>query len=240
MRTAIVSTYPPRACGIGAFSADLRATLVGTGTVTATDLVAIVHEPSSPQRRGLLATIAQAVRGDYVRTARMLGRLDVDVVLLQHEYGIFGGRDGEYVLSFAQELAQPLVVTLHTVLSEPTPHQAEVLTELCAEAELVIVMTDTALRLLVESGACPEDKVRVVPHGAPARITARAARDRSHRSSRLRDDGAFRLSTFGLISPGKGLETVIEALPAMIERHRGVSYTIAGRTHPDIARREGE
>ena len=80
-----------------------------------------------PQRPGLAATIAQGVRGDYVRAARILGRLDVDVVLLQHEYGIFGGRDGEYVLSFAEELSQPLVVTLHTVLSEPTPHQAEVL-----------------------------------------------------------------------------------------------------------------
>ena len=241
MRTAIVSTYPPRACGIGAFSADLRATLTGTGTVTVADLVAIVHEPSSPQRRGLLATIAQAVRGDYVRTARMLGRLDVDVVLLQHEYGIFGGRDGEYVLSFAQELAQPLVVTLHTVLSEPTPHQAEVLTELCAETELVIVMTDTALRLLVESGACPEEKVRVVPHGAPARIAERAARDfRAPRATSSAVNDPFRLSTFGLISPGKGLETVLEALPAMIERHPEIVYTIAGRTHPDVSRREGE
>ena len=242
MRTAIVSTYPPRACGIGTFSADLRATLTGTGTVTVADLVAVVHEPSSPQRRGLLATIAQAVRGDYVRTARMLGRLDVDVVLLQHEYGIFGGRDGEYVLSFAQELAQPLVVTLHTVLSEPTPHQAEVLTELCAEAELVIVMTDTALRLLVESGACPEEKVRVVPHGAPARIAERAARNASGTRGplRLTVNDPFRLSTFGLISPGKGLETVIEALPAMIERHPEIVYTIAGRTHPDVSRREGE
>jgi glycosyltransferase involved in cell wall biosynthesis len=172
----------------------------------------------------------------------MLGRLDVDVVLLQHEYGIFGGGDGEYVLSFAQELAQPLVVTLHTVLSEPTPHQAEVLRELCAEAELVIVMTDTALRLLVESGACPEGKVRVVPHGAPARITARAARDREEPvlSGPARGDGTFRLSTFGLISPGKGLETVIEALPAMIERHPEIVYTIAGRTHPHVADREGE
>jgi glycosyltransferase involved in cell wall biosynthesis len=232
MRAAIVSTYPPRACGIGTFSADLRATLPGTGTVTVADLVAVVHEPSSPQRRGLLATIAQAVRGDYVRTARMLGRLDVDVVLLQHEYGIFGGPDGEYVLSFARELAQPLVVTLHTVLSEPSPHQREVLTELCAEAELVIVMTDTALRLLVGSGACPEEKVRVVAHGAPARIAERAALSAA--------DGRFRLSTFGLISPGKGLETVIEALPAMIERHPEIVYTIAGRTHPDVSRREGE
>ena len=175
VRTAIVSTYPPRACGIGTFAADLRGTLLGVADVERVDIVAVVNEPSSPQRRGLLATIAQAVRGDYVRAARMLGRLDVDVVLLQHEYGIFGGRDGEYVLSFAEELAQPLVVTLHTVLSEPTPHQLEVLTELCSQAELVIVMTETAQRLLVECGACPEEKVRVVPHGAPTRLTARAA-----------------------------------------------------------------
>jgi glycosyltransferase involved in cell wall biosynthesis len=238
VRAAIVSTFPPRACGIGTFAADLRTTLPGTSAVSAVDLVAVVQEPSSPQRRGLLATIAQAVRGDYVRTARMLGRLDVDVVLLQHEYGIFGGRDGEYVLSFARELAQPLVVTLHTVLSEPTRHQAEVLRELCGEAELVIVMTDTAARLLVDSGVCPEEKVRIVPHGAPARIIARAARGRE-RSLRSQGD-AFRLSTFGLISPGKGLETMIEALPAMIERHPEIIYTIAGRTHPDIAHREGE
>ena len=241
MRTAIVSTYPPRACGIGAFSADLRATLTGTGVVTAADLVAVVHEPTSPQRRGVLATIVQAVRGDYLRTARMLGRLDVDVVLLQHEFGIFGGRDGEYVLSFAQELAQPLVVTLHTVLSEPTPHQLDVLTELCAEAELVIVMTDTALRLLVESGACPEEKVRVVPHGAPARIGERTARGlRERRATSPAADDSFRLSTFGLISPGKGLETVLDALPQMIGRHPEIVYTIAGRTHPDVSRREGE
>ena len=159
MRTAIVSTYPPRACGIGTFAADLRATLVGVDGVDGADFVAVVNEASRPQRRGLLSTIEQGVRGDYVRTARMLGRLDVDVVLLQHEYGIFGGADGEYVLSFAEKLAQPLVVTLHTVLSEPAPHQLAVLSELCERAELVIVMTDTARRLLVECGACREEKV---------------------------------------------------------------------------------
>ena len=131
MRTAIVSTFPPRTCGIGTFAADLRATLLGVAGVEGADVVAVVNEPSRPQRRGLLSVIGQAVRGDYLRAARTLGRLDVDVALLQHEYGIFGGLDGEYVLSFAEELAQPLVVTLHTVLSEPTPHQLEVLTELC-------------------------------------------------------------------------------------------------------------
>jgi glycosyltransferase involved in cell wall biosynthesis len=240
VRTAIVSTYPPRACGIGTFAADVRSTLIGVDGIERADLVAVVNEPSSPQRRGLLGTIAQAVRGDYVRTARMLGRLEVDVVLLQHEYGIFGGPDGEYVLSFARNLSQPLVVTLHTVLSEPTPHQAQVLTELCGEAELVIVMTQTALRLLVASGACPEEKVRVVPHGAPTRLTSRAATEAGKSQVYPAVDDRFLLSSFGLISPGKGLETMIEALPAIVERHPEVVYVIAGRTHPDVARREGE
>jgi glycosyltransferase involved in cell wall biosynthesis len=249
VRTAIVSTYPPRACGIGTFAADLRGTLLRVGGIEGADIVAVVNEPSRPQRPGLLSVIAQAVRGDYVRAARTLGRFDVDVVLLQHEYGIFGGHDGDYVLSFAEELAQPLVVTLHTVLSEPTPHQLEVLTELCGHAELVIVMTDTARRLLVDGGACPEEKVRIVPHGAPTRLTARAGAEAvvptlsdgvATFGPYARTDGRFLLSTFGLISPGKGLETVIEALPSMIGRHPEIVYVIAGRTHPDVAYREGE
>jgi glycosyltransferase involved in cell wall biosynthesis len=242
LRTAIVSTYPPRSCGIGTFAADVRATLLGVADIEQVDVVAVLNEPSRPQRRALLSTIGQAVRGDYIRTARMLGRLDVDVVLLQHEYGIFGGVDGEYVLSFAEALAQPLVVTLHTVLSEPTKHQLAVLTELCEQAELVIVMTDTARRLLVECGACTEDKVRVVPHGAPARLTARASAIPNGPTSGpyARTNDRFLLSTFGLISPGKGLETVIEALPSMIEQHPELVYVIAGRTHPDVSHREGE
>lgn len=249
MRTAIVSSYPPRACGIGAFAADVRAALLGVDGIDRVEKVVVVNEPSRPQRPGLVATMAQAVRGDYVRAARILGRLDVDVVLLQHEYGIFGGRDGEYVVSLAEGLSQPLVVTLHTVLSEPTPHQAEVLGALCRQAELVIVMTETARRLLVASGACAVEKVRVVPHGAPTVLARRAAEHAEARRSGMATpargryaalDDRFLLSTFGLISEGKGLETVIEALPAIVERHPEVLYLVAGRTHPDIARREGE
>ena len=138
-------------------------------------LLVVVDEPSSPQQTDVLATVSQSVRGDYVRAARLLGRLDVDVVLLQHEYGIFGGPDGEYVLSFARELSQPLVVTLHTLLSKPAPHQLDVLTALCREAERVIVMTETARRLLIELRACPAEKIRIVPHGAPALLGQRRA-----------------------------------------------------------------
>ena len=249
VRAAIVSTYPPRACGIGTFAADVRGALLRLDGIDRVEKIVVVNEPSSPQRSGLVATVAQAVRGDYVRAARILSRLDVDVVLLQHEYGIFGGRDGEYVASLTEGLAQPLVVTLHTVLSEPTPHQAQVLAALCRQAELVIVMTDTARELLVAGGTCPSDKVRVVPHGAPPVLARRAgefAEKRLHAEPPSRADDQsgnaerFLLSTFGLISAGKGIETVIEALPSIVERHPAVTYLIAGRTHPDVAHREGE
>ena len=246
MRTAIVSTYPPRACGIGAFAADVRAALLGVDGIDRVEKVIIVNEPSRPQRPGLVATIAQAVRGDYVRAARILGRLDVDVVLLQHEYGIFGGRDGEYVASLAEELSQPLVVTLHTVLSEPTAHQAQVLAAVCRQAQLVIVMTETARGLLVEGGACDGEKIRVVPHGAPRCCAPRgeprrAALGEPSAAQRVRRRETASCSRrSGCSRPGKGIETVIEALPAIVERHPEVLYVIAGRTHPDVAHREGE
>ncbi|MDX6542065.1 MAG: hypothetical protein QOI71_3675, partial [Gaiellales bacterium] len=249
VRIALVSTYPPRACGIGTFAADVRGALLGVDGVERVERVVVVDEPSRPQRPGLVATIVQEVRGDYARAARILSRLDVDVVLLQHEYGIFGGADGEYVLSLVQELSQPLVVTLHTVLSEPTVHQARVLAALCHEAEQVIVMTATARRLLVESGACAADKVRIVPHGAPKILVERAAASvitpapagGTTRGVYDRPESErFLLSTFGLISSGKGIETAIEALPSIVSRHPEVVYVIAGRTHPGVAQREGE
>jgi glycosyltransferase involved in cell wall biosynthesis len=246
MRAAIVSTYPPRACGIGSFAADLNGALLGVDGVERVEKVIIVNEPSRPQRPGLVATISQGVRGDYVRAARILSRLDVDVVLLEHEYGIFGGRNGEYVVSLAEELTQPLVVTLHTVLSEPSAHQNEILTALCREAELVIVMTETALKLLVASGACGEEKIRVIPHGAPTNLARRARAYAEEKASAsvprhgYGNETRFLLSTFGLISAGKGLETVISALPRVVAEHPEVLYVISGRTHPDVARREGE
>ncbi len=249
VRTAIFSTYPPRACGIGTFAFDVRSALLGVRDVEDVSALVVVDEPSSPQRPEILQTVSQGARGDYVRAARTLGRLDVDVVLLQHEYGIFGGRDGEYALSFARELAQPLVVTLHTVLSTPTEHQLQVLTALCNEAERVIVMTETSRRLVIELDACEEDKIRVVPHGAPVALGAARAELEAGRRPRYvtrtpggyeRFDSRFLVSTFGLISPGKGLEGMIDALPEIVDRHPDVLYVIAGRTHPQIARRKGE
>jgi glycosyltransferase involved in cell wall biosynthesis len=249
MRTATLSTYPPRACGIGTFSHDVREALLTVADVDDVSALVVVDQPSAPQRPEILQTISQGARGDYIRAARGLARTDVDVVLLQHEYGIFGGTDGEYVLSFAQELSQPLVVTLHTVLASPTPNQLRVLRKLCDEAERVVVMTQTARRMLEKVGACDPRKVAIVPHGAPPQLAAARReldRGRSPRYLTTTEGGfeemesRFVLSTFGLISPGKGLEVMLEALPEVIERHPETLYVIAGRTHPQVARRQGE
>ncbi len=249
MRTAIFSTYPPRACGIGTFSHDVRQALLTVDDVDDVSALVIVDQPSAPQRPEILQTISQGARGDYVRAARGLARTDVDVVLLQHEYGIFGGRDGEYVLSFVRELSQPLVVTLHTVLASPSPGQLAILQSLCDEAERVIVMTETARRILEGLDVCDPHKVRVVLHGAPPQLAAaRLELDRGRAPRYLTTtvggfeemESRFVLSTFGLISPGKGLEVMLDALPAIIDQHPEVLYVIAGRTHPQVARRQGE
>jgi glycosyltransferase involved in cell wall biosynthesis len=247
VRAAIFSTYPPRECGIGTFSFDVRSALLDVPGIDDVSAVVVVDDRSTPQRPEVLTTVFQEGRGDYVRTARLLGGQNIDVVLLQHEFGIFGGSDGEYVLSFAQELAQPLVVTLHTVLSQPSPRQLRVLTALCDQAKRVIVMTDTARRLLVDVGASAAAKIRVVPHGAPVELGRRRDELAASRHPLYLAPGAyawlqsrFLLSTFGLLSAGKGLETAIEALPLIVERHPEVTYLIAGRTHPQVARREGE
>ncbi len=249
MRTAIFSTFPPRACGIGTFSFDLRTALLEVPSMDDVHPIVVVDEPSSPQWPDVLATVNQSVRGDYSRAARLLGHTDVDAVLLQHEFGIFGGADGDYVLSFAQELAQPLVVSLHTLLSEPSEHQLEVLTALCDRAERVMVMTDTARRVLIDLDACQATKIRVVPHGAPAVLARRRAELANGSRPRYvaptpggyeRLQERFLLSTFGLLSAGKGIEQMLDAMPALIERHPEALYLIAGRTHPQVARREGE
>ena len=124
MRVAIVSTYPPRPCGIGIFSRDLRAALRQTDPSVQVDVVPIVRETGRADGPEVVTQVNQDVRSDYVAAARVLDGRDTDVVLVEHEYGIYGGDAGSYVLSLVEQLTQPLVVTLHTVLSQPSVRQA--------------------------------------------------------------------------------------------------------------------
>jgi glycosyltransferase involved in cell wall biosynthesis len=249
MRVGLVSTYPPRACGIGTFSRDLREALLGADGVSAVDLVAIVREDDVDEAAEVVTRIHQDQRGDYAAAARVLERRGDDVVVIQHEYGIFGGHEGAHVLSLAAELRQPMVLTLHTVLSAPSVRQAETLRALCERAALVCVFTETARRMILDARLVSPERVRVVPHGGPTELlpdpdaTVRLARP-PHRpgAPESRAIGADRsvLATFGLISPGKGIEMAIAAMPAIVARHPKALYVIAGQTHPEVAKLHGE
>ena len=175
MRVAIVSTYPARACGIGTFSRDLREALLRADGVTAVDLAAIVRDTDAEQAPEVAVRIQQDQRGDYAAAARLLERRGVEVVMVEHEYGIFGGPDGEHVLSLARQLPQPIVLTLHTVLSLPSVGQAETLRALCGLSTLVCVFTDTARRMVLDARLVRPERVRVIPHGGPTELLGAAS-----------------------------------------------------------------
>src|SRR5947199_9639973 len=170
MRVGVVSTYPPRACGIGTFSRDLREALLASDEVSAVDLVAVVREDEVDQAAEVVTRIQQDQRGEYSAAARLLERRRDDVVVIEHEYGIFGGPEGAHILSLAAELRQPMVLTLHTVLSAPSVRQAETLRALCDLAALVCVFTETARRMILDARLVSPERVRVVPHGGPTEL----------------------------------------------------------------------
>jgi glycosyltransferase involved in cell wall biosynthesis len=258
MRVTIVSTYPPRPCGIAVFSSDLRSAMVETDAASVVDIVSILRE-ALPQRREVATVIRQDLSSDYAAAARAVMARGTDVVLVEHEFGIFGGDAGDYVVNFVKELSVPIVVTLHTVLTSPSRAQAAALRALCDRAALVTVFTETARRMVTETGLVNPERVRVVPHGAPDILTraqelttvgalaseldprdgSQEALDRANAALR-RIHHRTVLSTFGLISASKGLELAIQALPAIVARHPEVVYLIAGQTHPEVIKHEGE
>jgi glycosyltransferase involved in cell wall biosynthesis len=172
---------------------------------------------------------------DYSQTARALGQC-VDVVSIQHEYGIWGGEDGSSVVEFARALRLPSIATLHTVLRTPTPRQRTVLTELIANVSATVVMSRSAATLLTAAYGVDARRLEVIPHGVPDLPLA----DPGTIKPSLGLDGREVILSFGLLGPGKGYELAIEALPAVAAAHPRVCYVIVGATHPDLLLREGE
>jgi glycosyltransferase involved in cell wall biosynthesis len=231
LTTAIVSTYAPHRCGIASFASDL-ASAIGDHQVVA------LHPLSGPQDypRVVRHRIRRDARADYMATADALNRSSVDVVSIQHEYGIWGGADGAYVLDFVERLRLPVVTTLHTVLRNPTPSQRSILTELVARSATTVVMSLTAAELLTASYGVPAGKVRVVPHGVPSLPLV----DPDSVKPSLGLEGRKVILSFGLLGPGKGYETVIAAMPAVASACPEALYVVLGATHPDLLLREGE
>ena len=235
-RVALIGNYTPRKCGIATFTADIFDKLGEFHPEIAVDVYAL-DDPHEPMAYGGIAgTIVRNDPDSYAEVARRINDSGVDAVWLQHEYGIFGGPDGEMVLDFVDRLAAPLILTPHTVLGEPSARQREILERLIARASRIMVMSRHARDLLAERYHAPADILEVVPHGAPDRPFGRQEQFKA----KLGLSGRTVLMTFGLLGPGKGLECVIEALPAIVGRHPEVVYRIVGATHPNLVAAEGE
>jgi glycosyltransferase involved in cell wall biosynthesis len=231
LRTAFVSTYLPHRCGIATFTSDL-ASAVGRHEIVA------LHPASEPGPYPVEVRhrIRRDVRADYMKAARALNESGVDVVSIQHEYGIWGGQDGEFVLDFVRALRVPAVATLHTVLRAPTDRQRRILASLVDATAATVVMSQTAASLLTGAYAVDPDRLDIVAHGVP-NLSLRAP-DAVKPLVNLQDRSV--ILSFGLLGPGKGYESAIAAMPAVVRAVPDACYVILGATHPDLLRREGE
>jgi glycosyltransferase involved in cell wall biosynthesis len=230
-RTAYVSTYPPRRCGIATFTADLSLA-AGSREIVALHRPTSDHEPYP-------AEVHHRIRRDnqpeYGTIAHTLGDC-VDVVSIQHEYGIWGGEDGSYVLDFVRALRVASVATLHTVLRQPTQAQVDVVTGLISRVSATVVMSHAAADLLTSAYGVDPHAVEVIPHGVPNVPLV----DAETIKPGLDLEGRQVILSFGLLGPGKGYEQVLEALPAVVAAHPSVCYVIAGATDPTLLEREGD
>jgi glycosyltransferase involved in cell wall biosynthesis len=236
-RIAFIGNYMPRQCGIATFTTDLCDALAaeyGTERLFAVPVNDPESEYQYPAR--VRIEITQEDQTSYERTAEFLNFNGNDLTCLQHEYGIFGGVAGSYILTLLRKLKMPLVTTLHTVLREPDANQRAVLDEIAQLSDRLIVMSQLGASLLRDVYGVSDEKIDVIPHGVPDFPFT----DPNYFKDLFGCEGKSVLLTFGLLSPNKGIENVIRALPAILAAHPNLVYIVSGATHPHIKRREGE
>lgn len=236
MKVINVSTFLPTQCGLATFSNDLVNSLRFSPLIAEAQVVAVSPEPKQIFAPPVIAAIQKQDQKDYRRVAKLVNKLQPDVVMIQHEYGIFGGKFGAYILDFTDALQVPFAVTLHTVLTDHEPGQARVLKALCAQADQVLVFTQRAKQLILAADLVTEEKINVVPHGAPPEITKLSD---ARTNARPKRKTKFVVSSFGLLAPRKGLELTIEAVAKVAVKHPEIRLIIAGQIHPEVLRKEG-
>jgi glycosyltransferase involved in cell wall biosynthesis len=238
MKLGFISSFPPRECGIATFTQNLINAIHDDSNFEKNDTVVIAMNDFkndyeySPE---VVFTINQENQQDYIKAADFINDSNIDACVLQHEYGIFGGESGIYILSLLNRLTTPYIVTLHTVLKEPSFLQKIILQEIGVSAFKVVVMSNMAAEFLKDIYQLPPEKIMLIEHGVP---------DIKEKLLTQKDLLKFKnrklLLTFGLLNRNKGIETVINALPAVTERHPDVLYVVLGNTHPAIVRQSGE
>jgi glycosyltransferase involved in cell wall biosynthesis len=232
---AILGNHAPRQCGIATFTTDLSDSIDAEFPDLACFVLAMNDGGKHydyPAR--VRFEIAETDVTSYRRAADFLNVNAVDIVCVQHEYGIFGGKSGSHLLALLRELRMPIVTTLHTILAAPTPAQRIAMDEITRLSERLVVMSAHGAALLRSVHDVPEHKIDLIPHGIPSVPFT------THSKDQLGVEGKFVVLTFGLLSPDKGLEYVIDALPAIVERHPNTVYLVLGATHPHVKERQGE
>lgn len=234
---AVVGNYLPRICGIATFTTDLVSALSSVSLDTGCWAVAMNDRPEGYRYpENVRFEINQNSPDEYRQAADVLNINQVDVVCLQHEYGIYGGHAGSYILQLLRELRMPVVTTLHTVLREPSAEQRKVLQDIASISSRVVVMARRAVRFLIDIYDIPEDKVAFIHHGIPDMPFV----DPNFYKDQFGVEGRKVLLTFGLLSQNKGIEYMIRALPKITRKHPDAVYIVLGATHPHVKRMQGE
>ncbi|MFZ5591673.1 MAG: glycosyltransferase family 4 protein [Bacillota bacterium] len=232
---AFLSTYPPRECGLATFTCNLVKSFNRLNIQQRARVIA-VSDSSYQYGTEVCLELEQHNPAGYPQTAARINALKPELLVIQHEYGIFGGESGEYLLSLLENLQIPLVTTVHTVLPNPSDKQRFILKQLGEKSSKVITMAANTIPLLTEVYEIPADKIAVIHHGVP--VMAVEAREVLKEKHGLKDRQV--VTTFGLLSPGKGIEHAISAIARVVKKHSDVIYLILGQTHPCVKRREGE
>jgi glycosyltransferase involved in cell wall biosynthesis len=236
-RIAFIGNYLPRQCGIATFTTDLcEAVAAEHPGITCIALPVNDIEAGYAYPSRVRFELAEKDIDSYRRAADFLNINSVDVVSLQFEYGIFGGRAGSHILALLRELRMPIVTTLHTILREPDPHQRRVLEEVAALSDRVVVMSERGAAFLREVYRISPAKIDLIPHGIPDLSFV----DPGFHKDLFGVEGKIVLLSFGLLSANKGIENVIAALPAILAKHPNVVYFIVGATHPQVKQHDGE
>lgn len=236
MSYGFLSTYTPTECGLATFTAALAAELRRATPASRVGVVRVVDRLQGSGSPDVVHHLVTSAPGGEAEAAAVLNGFDA--VVVQHEYGIYGGPDGDQVLGVLERLTVPLIVVLHTVLVEPTPHQREVLERVLAVADAVVTMTPTARRRLLDGYPADPARVVLIPHGAPDNRLPDARRPGIPSPG---PSGAHpTILTWGLLGPGKGIEWVIDALGALVDLDPQPRYLVVGETHPRVVERCGE
>ena len=236
-KIAFLGDYFPRKCGIATFTSDLRTAVAAEYPNVETFVAPVNDLPQGYEYPDEVRfEFAEGDLDGYRRTADYLNFSNADVVCLQHEYGIYGGPAGSFILSLLRHLRIPVVTTLHTVLEHPDKQQRRVLEELGALSSRLVVMSERGRRMLKEIYNVPDEKIDVIPHGIPDLPFV----DSNFYKDQFGVEGKQVLLTFGLLSPNKGIENVLRALPEVVKKFPDLIYIILGATHPNLVREHGE